>query len=151
VASVVRGAGVDPSAVEVEITEGTLMANAEQAMHLLSGLRELGVRVSIDDFGTGYSSFAYLKLLPVDHIKIDRGFVMKMASNENDAIIVRSIIDLGHNLGLQVIAEGVDNRQSWAMLRTQECDLAQGYYMSAPLAAGEATEWLRSPTFAVSS
>ncbi|HEX6506238.1 MAG TPA: GGDEF domain-containing phosphodiesterase, partial [Chloroflexota bacterium] len=148
IAGLLRRAALGSGALEVEITEGTLMANASDAMHFLSGLHDLGVRVSIDDFGTGYSSFAYLKLLPIDHIKIDRGFVMKMATNDNDAIIVRSIIDLGHNLGLEVIAEGVESSQTWMMLRDRHCDLAQGYYMSRPLRPDDAAAWLRTPEFA---
>jgi EAL domain-containing protein (putative c-di-GMP-specific phosphodiesterase class I) len=91
------------------------------------------VRLSIDDFGTGYSSLAYLKNLPVNEIKIDRAFVDSMATEPSDAMIVRSTIDLGHNLGLQVVAEGVEDQQTWDLLRDLGCDLAQGFFMSKPV------------------
>jgi EAL domain-containing protein (putative c-di-GMP-specific phosphodiesterase class I) len=144
-ASVLHGAGIPPTAIEVEITEGTLMADPEQAMKLLARLHELGVRVSVDDFGTGYSSLAYLKTLPIDEVKIDRGFVTDMERSDNDAIIVRSVIDLGHNLGLSVTAEGVETRAAWEMLQARRCDLAQGFFLSRPLPGPDATSWLREP------
>ena len=98
--------------------------------------------LSIDDFGTGYSSLAYLSQLPVNEIKIDRSFVMNMAESDNDAVIVRSTIDLARNLGLHVVAEGVETEQAWDRLSELGCTLAQGYYLSRPVPAAELTEWL---------
>jgi EAL domain-containing protein (putative c-di-GMP-specific phosphodiesterase class I) len=95
----------------------------------------MGVRVSIDDFGTGYSSLSYLKQLPVDELKIDRSFVGSMTVDENQAVIVRSIIDLGHNLGLRVVAEGLEDEATLAQLAALGCDLAQGYYLGRPAPA----------------
>ena len=102
----------------------------------------MGIRLSIDDFGTGYSSLAYLKGLPVDEIKIDRSFVMGMDSSEDDATIVRSTIDLGRNLGLEVVAEGVETEEVWNRLTELGCDSAQGYFLARPLPADELTAWL---------
>src|SRR4051812_3006960 len=112
-----------------------LMADAGRALEVLTELRTIGVRTAIDDFGTGYSSLAYLKRLPVDQIKIDKSSVRDMAIDENDFVIVRSIIDLGHNLGLAVVAEGVEDQASIDHLGALGCDLVQGYYVSRPLPA----------------
>ena len=103
----------------------------------------MGIRLSIDDFGTGYSSLAYLKRLPVDEIKIDRSFVMHMADDEDDAAIVRSTIDLGRNLGLDVVAEGVETEEVWDQLEALGCTIAQGYYLSPPVPPDELCDWLR--------
>jgi EAL domain-containing protein (putative c-di-GMP-specific phosphodiesterase class I) len=104
---------------------------------VLTRLNEHGLRLAIDDFGTGYSSLAYLRRLPVQTIKIDRSFVMDMCENANDATIVRSTIDLGRNLGLAVVAEGVETQEAWDTLRRSGCTLAQGYLISKPLPAEE--------------
>ena len=125
----------------IEITEGIAMDGA--AEERLRQLGTMGVRLSIDDFGTGYSSLAYLKRLPMEELKIDRSFVSGMDSNPDDAAIVRPTIDLGHNLGLRVVAEGVENEATMEMLRTYGCDMAQGHYISPPREAQELTEWLR--------
>ncbi|HEX8918574.1 MAG TPA: EAL domain-containing protein, partial [Chloroflexota bacterium] len=98
--------------------------------------------IAIDDFGTGYSSLAYLKRLPVDEIKIDKSFVMDMADHDDDAFIARSVIDLGHNLGLEVVAEGVKSETVWGILNSMGCDHAQGFYLSEPLPASELVAWL---------
>lgn len=135
---------VEPSSLQVEITESAIMVDPDRAMRTLTQLHNAGVWTSIDDFGTGYSSLGYLKTLPVDEIKIDRSFVMDMAANRDDASIVRSVVTLGHNLGLQVVAEGVDNRRSLDMLAEMGCDLAQGYFLSRPVAAADLTAWLQS-------
>ncbi|MGH9268643.1 MAG: putative bifunctional diguanylate cyclase/phosphodiesterase, partial [Acidimicrobiales bacterium] len=124
--------GLPPSILTLEITESSLMADSGRALGVLSRLRDLGVRLSIDDFGTGYSSLSYLKRLPVSEVKIDRSFVVGLADDDNDMVIVRSIVDLGHNLGLTVVAEGVEDSGSWARLRELGCDLAQGYLISPP-------------------
>ena len=117
---------VPPSLLELEITESTILADPIRAMHVLSRLSGMGVRLAIDDFGTGYSSLAYLKRLPVDELKIDKSFVQGMDENENDAVIVRSTIDLGRNLGLRVVAEGVETAAAWRRLVALGCDVAQG-------------------------
>jgi EAL domain-containing protein (putative c-di-GMP-specific phosphodiesterase class I) len=109
---------------------------------VISGLRALGISLSIDDFGTGYSSLAYLKRLAVDELKIDRSFVMNMEHDSADAAIVRSTIDLGRNLGLRVVAEGVETDGAWRILEDCRCDLAQGYLISRPLPADELSRWL---------
>jgi diguanylate cyclase (GGDEF)-like protein len=134
---------VAPSLLELEITESTILADPIRAMQILSRLDEMGVRLAIDDFGTGYSSLAYLKRLPVDELKIDKSFILGMEDSENDAVIVRSTIDLGRNLGLRVVAEGVETSKAWNRLASLGCDIAQGYYLSRPIPAGELTEWIR--------
>jgi diguanylate cyclase (GGDEF)-like protein/PAS domain S-box-containing protein len=126
----------------VEITEGIAMDSAaEERLQQLAGL---GVRLSIDDFGTGYSSLAYLKRLPMEELKIDRSFVSSMDTNPDDAAIVRPTIDLGHNLGLRVVAEGVENEAALDMLKTYGCDMAQGHFFSPPLNAADFLTWLSS-------
>ncbi|MBI3301707.1 MAG: EAL domain-containing protein [Deltaproteobacteria bacterium] len=140
---------VAPTCLDVEITESALAADPERALEILTRLGEMGVRISIDDFGTGYSSLAYLKRLPVDEIKIDKSFVIGMTADDNDAAIVRSTIDLGHNLGLAVVAEGVENQATWDLLAALGCDFAQGYYLSRPVPAVELTHWLREPPWSM--
>jgi EAL domain-containing protein (putative c-di-GMP-specific phosphodiesterase class I) len=105
----------------------------------------MGIRLSIDDFGTGYSSLAYLTRLPVHEIKIDRSFVMDMLEDADNAVIVRSTVDLGRNLGLVVVAEGVETAAIWEELRLLGCDEAQGYFLSRPLPADELSRWLDDP------
>jgi diguanylate cyclase (GGDEF)-like protein len=135
---------VSPSLLELEITESTILADPIRAMHVLSRLGGMGVRLAIDDFGTGYSSLAYLKRLPVDELKIDKSFVQGMEDDENDAVIVRSTIDLGRNLGLRVVAEGVETATAWQQLLALGCDVAQGYYLSRPVPAAELAAWVRA-------
>jgi EAL domain-containing protein (putative c-di-GMP-specific phosphodiesterase class I) len=135
---------LEPAWVELEITESTLAADPERAMKILTRFSTLGMRIAIDDFGTGYSSLAYLKRLPVDEIKIDKSFVLGMVNDENDATIVRSTIDLGHNLGLKVVAEGVEDQATWDLLTAWGCDLAQGYFLSRPLPAPDFVAWLHA-------
>ena len=134
--------GIAPERLELEITESVIMVDPARALEILTRLNRMGITLSIDDFGTGYSSLAYLKKLPVNTVKIDKSFVMHMTQDQNDAQIVRSTIDLAHNLGLKVIAEGVENREVWDRLRALGCDEAQGYYISRPLPASELTQWL---------
>jgi EAL domain-containing protein (putative c-di-GMP-specific phosphodiesterase class I) len=107
------------------------------AAKILREFTDLGVRLSIDDFGTGYSSLAYLRMLPIHALKIDRAFVVDMSRGEQDAVIVKSIIGLAHNLGLQVIAEGVEDAATLALLGQLQCDLAQGYHLGRPQPAAE--------------
>jgi EAL domain-containing protein (putative c-di-GMP-specific phosphodiesterase class I) len=118
------------------------MADAARAMEVLGRLRDMGVGISIDDFGTGYSSLAYLKRLPVNELKIDKSFVAHMAQDENDAAIVRSTVGLAHDLGLSVVAEGIEDSETWEALAALGCDVAQGYFMSRPLPAVALGDWL---------
>ena len=134
---------VDPALLRLEITESTVLSDPVRTKRVLDKLAAMGIALSIDDFGTGYSSLAYLSQLPVNEIKIDRSFVMNMAESDNDAVIVRSTIDLGRNLGLQVVAEGVETERAWEELNELGCTLAQGYYLTRPVPAAELTEWLR--------
>jgi diguanylate cyclase (GGDEF)-like protein/PAS domain S-box-containing protein len=133
---------VHPSLLELEITESTMLSDPVRTKRVLDKLSAMGVALSIDDFGTGYSSLSYLSQLPVNEIKIDRSFVMNMADSDNDAVIVRSTIDLARNLGLHVVAEGVETEQAWDRLSELGCTLAQGYYLSRPVPADQLTEWL---------
>jgi diguanylate cyclase (GGDEF)-like protein/PAS domain S-box-containing protein len=135
---------LDPSWLEVEITESALAADPGRTLEILTRLHDMGIRIAIDDFGTGYSSLAYLKRLPVDEIKIDKSFVMGMATEEDDATIVRSTIELGHNLGLQVVAEGIEDEATWELLKSLGCDFAQGYFLSRPLPAADFAAWLHA-------
>ncbi|WP_435008359.1 putative bifunctional diguanylate cyclase/phosphodiesterase [Tundrisphaera lichenicola] len=136
-------ARVAPSHLVVEVTESAMMADPGKARRTLEGLHEMGLGIAIDDFGTGYSSLAYLKDLPIDEVKIDRSFVSDMVASEASACIVRAVVDLGHNLGLRVTAEGVEDRPTLDMLIEIGCDQAQGYWISRPLPPLEFEEWLR--------
>ena len=127
--------GVRPGQLELEVTETTILADPFRVRQVLNRLNEMGLRLAIDDFGTGYSSLAYLKNLPVHTIKIDRSFVMGMCEDASDATIVRSTIDLGRNLGLGVVAEGIETQEVWDALRADGCSLAQGYFISRPASA----------------
>ncbi|MFZ5861656.1 MAG: putative bifunctional diguanylate cyclase/phosphodiesterase [Nitrospirota bacterium] len=128
--------------MELEITESTIMADPVGALDVLTQLNELKIPLAIDDFGTGYSSLAYLQKLPVATIKIDKSFVKNMATNAGDAVIVRSTIDLAHNLGLAVVAEGVETADTWTRLAELGCDSVQGYHLCKPLPAVDLTAWL---------
>jgi diguanylate cyclase (GGDEF)-like protein len=129
--------GVRAEQLELEITESTILADPFRVRSVLTRLNEMGLRLAIDDFGTGYSSLAYLKRLPVQTIKIDRSFVMGMCEDSSDATIVRSTIDLGRNLGLAIVAEGVESQEIWDALREQGCSLAQGFFIGRPTAPDE--------------
>jgi diguanylate cyclase (GGDEF)-like protein/PAS domain S-box-containing protein len=135
---------LEPDLLALEITETAVMADAPRAMETLRGLRANGVGLAVDDFGTGYSSLVYLRKLPVNQLKIDKSFVIGMAAREEeDEIIVRSTTDLGHHLGLQVVAEGVEDRPTFDRLGVLGCDAAQGYYMARPMTAPDLGIWLR--------
>ena len=131
---------VPPARLLVEITENGLMAEPARALQTLTGLRAMGIRIAIDDFGTGYSSLAYLKRLPVDELKIDRSFVRELAEDQDDLAIVRSTISLGHDLGLSIVAEGIEDVATWDLLRELGCDIGQGYYLGRPVSADELLE-----------
>jgi len=133
VAAVLRETGLEARYLELELTESMVMHDAPQLLAMLEELKNLGVQISVDDFGTGYSSLSYLKRFPVDRLKIDRSFVEHIARDADDAVIVRAIIALGHNLGLKVVAEGVESIEQLRFLRINLCDEAQGYLLSRPV------------------
>ena len=138
--------GTRPEQLILEITESAIMADPEQARSIIDSLHTLGVKLSIDDFGTGYSSLGYLKRLPVQELKIDKSFVMEMLSNDHDNVIVKSTIDLAHNLNLNVVAEGVEEQAVLERLASLGADVAQGYFISRPVPAAQFTEWLAAWT-----
>ena len=142
VAALLTKWGLPAEVLELEITETAIVADLFRAKVVLERLGAIGLRLSVDDFGTGYSSLAYLKRLPINELKIDRSFITNMTTSEDDAVIVRSIIDLGRNLGLDVVAEGVESAEVWECLERLGCDIAQGYYMSRPIPPDEITSWL---------
>ena len=131
-----------------EITESAVMSEPARALETLIKLSKMGIQLSLDDFGTGYSSLAYLRKLPVKEIKIDKSFVKDMELDSSDTVIVRSTIALGHNLGMKVVAEGVENIEIWELLTALGCDSSQGYYMSRPLTVAALDEWLKNSNWA---
>lgn len=139
---------VKPEWLVFEITESAVMAEPARALETLIKINKMGIQLSLDDFGTGYSSLAYLKKLPVSEIKIDKSFIKDMELDSSDTVIVRSTIALGHNLGMKVVAEGVENFQIWDLLTSLGCDASQGYYMSRPLSAEVLDEWLKTSSWA---
>lgn len=144
VAEVLAGSGLRPELLELEITESSIMEKPQEAAELLGQLKALGILIAIDDFGTGYSSLSYLKLFPIDHLKIDRSFVSDIETDANDAAIVAAAVSLAHNLGLSVIAEGVETAVQVARLHELGCDELQGYHFSKPLPADEIEALIRS-------
>jgi diguanylate cyclase (GGDEF)-like protein/PAS domain S-box-containing protein len=144
VAAALKRWQIAPDRLELEITESTVLEDPLRTSAVIEQLNRMGVRLSIDDFGTGYSSLRYLRELPVNEIKIDRSFVMRMATDASDEAVVRSTIDLGRNLGLQVVAEGVESEQIWERLSELGCDVAQGFFLSRPVPADELAAWLTS-------
>jgi EAL domain-containing protein (putative c-di-GMP-specific phosphodiesterase class I) len=135
-------AGAEPTALELEITESAIIADPERARATLERVRALGVRVAIDDFGTGFSSLSHLKRLPLNALKIDVSFVRQMLASAADRAIVESTIHLAHDLGLAVVAEGIEDEATRDALRAQGCDEGQGYLVARPMPAAEATAWL---------
>jgi EAL domain-containing protein (putative c-di-GMP-specific phosphodiesterase class I) len=132
---------VEPSLLELEITENTLAHDPDRALATLTALHNAGISISIDDFGTGYSSMSYLKRLPVSELKVDRSFVSGMLANVDDGILVRSVVDLGHNLGLTVVAEGVEDQETLDALTAVGCDVAQGFYLGRPMSSEAFDLW----------
>jgi diguanylate cyclase (GGDEF)-like protein/PAS domain S-box-containing protein len=133
---------IDPRFLKIEITESSIMADPAHALAIMSMLQSMGLRLSIDDFGTGYSSLTSLRQLPTDEIKIDKSFVIGMSESDADAAIVRTVVDLAHNLGKQVCAEGVEDEATWNRLSKMGCDLAQGFWICRPLPAAQFMRWL---------
>jgi diguanylate cyclase (GGDEF)-like protein len=143
VAAMLANWEVPPRLLVLEITESAIMADPAHAEEILGRLSQMGIELAIDDFGIGYSSMASLKSLPLHELKVDRSFVSQMTNNSRDAVIVRSTIDLGRNLGLRVVAEGVEDRRTWQELQALGCDAIQGYYVSHPVPPNELVSWLR--------
>jgi len=143
VARIITETGVDPQLLELELTESLLMDNPEQTVTTLGNLRRYGVRLAVDDFGTGYSSLAYLKRFPIDALKIDRAFISDATTNPEDAAIALAIINLGHSLGLKVVAEGVETESQLEFLREKGCDEMQGFFFSPAVSADEMESLLR--------
>ncbi|HET9517329.1 MAG TPA: EAL domain-containing protein, partial [Actinoplanes sp.] len=137
-----RRYGVPPALLQLEITESALMADPHRVLATINRLDRMGVAISLDDFGTGYSSLSHLRRLPLAEVKIDRSFVLGMASNTGDAAIVRSVIDLAGALGLRVVAEGVEDERTWRLLHAAGCHAAQGWFHARPMPAAELTQWL---------
>ena len=142
IAELLQSCNYPPTQLTLEITESALMIDPIRARDVLTRLVALGVHISIDDFGTGYSSLGYLKRLPVDEIKLDRSFVLEIVGNARDAALARSIIAMAHALDLSIVAEGVETREVWALLRTLGCDAGQGYYLSRPIPAAHLERWV---------
>lgn len=142
-ADILRHHSCAPELISLEITESAMLDDPARALTNLLRLRELGTHLSIDDYGTGYSSLAYLKRLPVEELKIDRSFIMNMETDHSDAMIVRSTIDLAHNMGLRVIAEGVESGSIFSLLQKLGCDMAQGYGLSRPVQAAALLQWMQ--------
>ena len=137
IAEALQQSDLDPRFLQIELTEGLAMHDAEKYVGMLGRISALGVQIAVDDFGTGYSSLSYLKRFPVDHLKVDRSFVKDLATDPDDAAIVQAIIALGHKLGLKVVAEGVETLEQFDYLRRTACDEMQGYYFSKPLIASD--------------
>ncbi|MDP9223577.1 MAG: EAL domain-containing protein, partial [Actinomycetota bacterium] len=144
IVEIAREADVPLNKLELELTEGSVMIDPRKSLETMKRLSAMGVRFSIDDFGTGYSSLAYLQKLPVSALKVDKSFVLNMSSSESDSMIVQSTIELGRNLGLMVIAEGVEEKTVWEELDRMNCDFAQGYLLSRPVEAEVLTEMLHA-------
>ena len=138
-------ANIAPEKITLEITESSVVEDPESAITLLGKFKKRGLKISIDDYGTGYSALAQLKQLPVHELKIDKSFVQRLEFDNDDQIIVRSTIDLAHNMGLSVVAEGIEDEFSLFWLAEQKCELAQGYFISKPKPANELTPWLLNP------
>jgi EAL domain-containing protein (putative c-di-GMP-specific phosphodiesterase class I) len=143
VAQVIEATGMDPCLLELEITEGMVMHNVEQAIAKLKKIKEMGIRLAIDDFGTGYSSLAQLKQFPIDTLKVDRSFVRDIPDNAEDKAITEAIIAMGRTLGVTVVAEGVETAEQQSFLRSRFCDQMQGYFFSKPSHPDEFASLLR--------
>ena len=126
----------------MEVTESVVMINPQQSIEVLNRMHKSGIEIAVDDFGTGYSSLAYLKLLPLSKLKIDKSFIMDMIKDDNDAMIVRSTIDFAHNLGMQVIAEGIEEKEILELLSILGCKLGQGYFISRPISENDFEKWI---------
>ena len=142
VRSILMETGVDPTCVELELTETFLLQDSKSTTAVLHALKDLGVGLALDDFGTGYSSLSHLKRFPIDALKIDQSFVRDIATDADDASIVRAVISMGKSLQMRVVAEGVETREQLAFLQQQRCPEGQGYYFSRPIAPVEFAQLL---------
>ena len=140
---------IEPGRLTIEITESAIVSNPENALRNAKRLHDIGVRLSIDDFGTGYSLLSHLKCLPVQELKIDKSFVMNMTRDQGDMVIVRTTIDLAHNLGLEVVAEGVETEEHLDTLRRLECDSGQGFLFGRPMPGEDWPEWMASSPYGI--
>jgi EAL domain-containing protein (putative c-di-GMP-specific phosphodiesterase class I) len=140
---IINEVGWDGTGLIFEITEGAVMSDPARALTTMDALTGMGINFSVDDYGTGFSSLAYLKKLPVSEMKIDQSFVMEMLSNDADQVIVRSTVELAHNLGISVVAEGIEDSETLARLKSYGCDMGQGYFIKRPAVAEEIERWLR--------
>jgi EAL domain-containing protein (putative c-di-GMP-specific phosphodiesterase class I) len=136
--------GINPSNVEIEITERFIMEFSIQKLSIIQELRDLGCHISIDDFGTGYSSMNYLKKLPLDTIKIDKSFVDDVPGSTHDTVVIKAIIALSKNLGYKVVAEGIETQEQEKFLQENGCDIGQGYYFAKPMSEDSLIEFLNS-------
>jgi len=143
VLEIIRATGADPASIKFEVTESILIEHPEVVIDTLTRLRALGIKIVLDDFGTGFSSLAYLHRFPLDTLKIDASFVQRMVDEQGSAEIVRTIIVLAHNLGMDVVAEGVETAEQLALLAQWRCDYAQGYYFSRPVPAADAARLIQ--------
>jgi diguanylate cyclase (GGDEF)-like protein len=143
IAGIAASTGINPGWMMLEITESSIMTDPERSLEIIQRLHEMGYQLSIDDFGTGYSSLAYLKKMPLTELKIDKSFVSDVLQSENDAVIVKATINLAHNLGLKVTAEGVESKQVLDLLNSYDCDIAQGYFFSKPLPIDAFNLWIQ--------
>ena len=134
--------GVPPACIILEITESAIMSDVTRATQTVGRLNDMGMHISIDDFGTGYTSFSYIRKLAVGEIKVDKSFVLNMRTVNDDAVIVRTIIEMGKSLGLNVVAEGVEDQETWDLLQSLGCNSCQGYFISEPLEAQKFDAWL---------
>ena len=142
VQAIIMEVGLPTEWLDIELTESTIMSDADRTAHVLRELKDSGISISIDDFGTGYSSLSRLKRFPLDRLKIDRSFVTKVHEDSNDAAIAEAIINMSHSLGLTVIAEGVELKEQLSFLAERGCDEMQGYLLSVPLSADEAGRFM---------
>ena len=136
--------GLDAARLELEITESAMTSDINRTVEVLDKLSQMGVKLAIDDYGTGFSSLSYLKKFTVDFLKIDKSFVIGMINDLHDASIVRSTIELAHNIGLKVVAEGVEDNETLTLLASMGCEIAQGYYFSRPLSVFELPRWMKN-------
>jgi EAL domain-containing protein (putative c-di-GMP-specific phosphodiesterase class I) len=144
VTQAVEDSGIEPQMLELELTESIIIRDTENVLATVKRLQLMGCKLSIDDFGTGYSSLSYLKRFAVDKLKIDQAFIRELDKNQDDAVIVRTIIQMANNLGLHTIAEGIESQEIMALLRENHCDEAQGYYIGKPMPADEFIQFIRS-------
>jgi diguanylate cyclase (GGDEF)-like protein/PAS domain S-box-containing protein len=143
IARAIAESGIDPSCVELEVTETTVMQQVEQATRTLKSLKNLGVRIALDDFGTGYSSLSHLSNLPIDKLKVDQSFIKNIETDPRSLAIAETVIALGKKLNVEVVAEGIESEEAMQLLAERECDLGQGYFIGAPMRSDEFVEWYR--------